>query len=300
MFGLSSISWNYEKENFQSNIIKGNVDTIDKAFLVFIFEEHGNVSHEKFFANVVATHADKKCDVALVEEPKHLKAESLNKSLKEKSPIKAASLVAMESFGWDHPQKELWLNEIHTKEKELQESVKIVSQEKQAQAIQKIKAFATLTAYHNTLHPNEKINPAYHMDEILKGSNKQLISKLQIAATEVIEKEKKELVFRTFPIRQDSLEESIQSLASIITKKNELSSKKAKIFISFGEHHGITSKENPFYNTVTNFFDRISTQYTFVALHPEKINPEVSIQTQNTTSSQSTIFSIAEAILQYL
>lgn len=272
----------FYKQQPQSEIKDGNSREVENSDLVFILEEHGNKSHEKFFATIINHYADKTNDVVLLEESKDLTRECLYKKIEEKSKIKAISLKGMEIFGWDHPEKENWLNAIRQEERKLQCSLKVISKEQKYPTVEKIQAFAYLTACHNTIYPQSQVDGRKYVMSLaqieqeknelspLKEELSQVIVKFHTVATKIMEQKKKELVFSTFTVRQESLEKTIQKVSSFLQKKeNKVCGKPQKIFISLGEHHGLLSpSDNPFYEQVNQFFMRIDKRFKYVLLKP--------------------------------
>lgn len=273
VFATQVIQDGFPRFPYEEKIEGGNVDTIEDADLVFILDEHKNASHEAFFADIIAHFADKSVDIALVEESKALLGESLYERLQARSPIKAVALSAMQTFGWDHVQREMWLASHKEEIRKIQEAALILSDGALAAPHEKIQAFAKLAACHNALLPDDRIDPKKHLDEIIRGNQSgaasALLPKLKEAGSTVIVLKQKDLVCRTFAVRQDSLEESIQTAASLLMRKPIATKARKKVFISLGIHHGSVQK-NPFKDKVQPFLERIGAQFTYILLNPDK------------------------------
>lgn len=262
----------YPSFSYQDKIIGGNVEAIEEADLVFILDKHKDPAHEDFFAGVIANYADKSVDIALVEESSELLGESLYEKLQERSPKKAVALSAMQIFGWDHAKRELWLDKHKDEIRKIQNAAEILSGEKQGAAHEKIQALALLAACHNAIDPESKIDPRKHIDGILKSAQDEqnsLVPRLQEAGCVVIVMKQKELVSRTFNIRQDSLEESIERAASLLKGRKGGAPARKKLFIDLGTHHAST-EGNPFREKVQPFLERIGTHFKYILLNPEK------------------------------
>ncbi|CRX39415.1 hypothetical protein [Estrella lausannensis] len=258
--------------SYQDKIAGGNVEAIEEADLVFIFDRHKDPAHEEFFAGVIANYADKSVDIALVEESSELLGESLYEKLQERSPRKAIALSAMQIFGWDHAERELWLNKHKDEIRKIQHAAEILSGEKQGGAHEKIQALALLAACHNAIEPESKIDPRKHVDGILKSvqdEQNSLVTRLQEAGSVVIVMKQRELVVRTFNIRQDCLEASIQKAASLLKARGAESTSRKKLFIDLGTHHASLTG-NPFIEKVQPFLERIGSHFKYILLNPEK------------------------------
>ncbi len=245
--------------NWEKSIVAANCPGLEEARLVFVLDQHENKCHLSFLAAVVNDMFHKDKDLILVEESKLLRGEELLEALSSNDKAKAELLKGFIVRGWDHPDRNLWLEDV----KSVQNAIECLEDHNESSLAERFRSFAKLAAYYDkVVGIRTDIHEHWSFMQIspLPESEKAFCAVLCAYGKKLLHLKISALVYKTFPSRQRCLQETLM---------DALENKDIKILVNAGIWHG-DPEHSPFKDLVEKLLEQIK-DIPFAILNPEKL-----------------------------